>query len=38
MDAMDVDGDDLGEGTSLGARRTIVSPGEVITSSKEYMR
>ncbi|KAL1405382.1 Exosome complex component rrp4 [Vanrija albida] len=35
--AMDID-DDLGEGTSLGGRRTVVTPGEVITSSKEYMR
>lgn len=34
---MDID-DDLGEGTSLGGRRTVVTPGEVITSSKEYMR
>ena len=33
--AMDID--DLGEGPST-SRRTVVSPGEVITSSKEYMR
>lgn len=40
MDAMDVDGgfDDFGEGTSHGTRRVVVTPGEVITSSKEYMR
>jgi len=46
VDGMDVDmeGDgvegveDLGEGTSMGLRATVVSPGEVITSSKEYMR
>jgi hypothetical protein len=39
MEAMDVDGyDDLGEGTSMGVRRSVVSPGEVITSAKEYMR
>jgi hypothetical protein len=29
--------DDLGEGTSSG-RRSVVTPGEVITSAKEYMR
>lgn len=42
-DRMDVDGDDgdhadLGVGSSLGVRRSVVSPGETITSSKEYMR
>ena len=37
IDAMDLDRDDLGEGPS-SLRRTVVSPGEVITSSKEYMR
>lgn len=36
-DSMDVDGydQDVGEGPS---RSTVVSPGEVITSAKEYMR
>jgi hypothetical protein len=46
-DRMDVDVDvhgdgadhaDLGVGSSLGVRRSVVSPGETITSSKEYMR
>lgn len=35
---MDEGFDDLGEGTSLGVRRSVVSPGEAITSAKEYMR
>lgn len=34
---MDID-EDLGEGTSLSVARSVVSPGEVITSAKEYMR
>lgn len=37
VDGMDLDGNDLGEGPS-SLRRTVVSPGEVITSSREYMR
>lgn len=36
LDGMDLD-DDLGEGPS-SLRRTVVSPGEVITSAKDYMR
>lgn len=36
LDAMDLDDDEfVGAGPS---KRSIVSPGEVITSSKEYMR
>lgn len=36
-ETMDID-NDLGEGTSLSVTRSVVSPGEVITSAKEYMR
>lgn len=36
-DHMDLE-EDLGEGTSLSVARSVVSPGEVITSAKEYMR
>ncbi|WRT66131.1 uncharacterized protein IL334_003084 [Kwoniella shivajii] len=35
IDAMQVDEDEYGAGPS---KRTIVTPGEIITSSKEYMR
>lgn len=36
FDSMDID-DDYGEGpSSLG--RSVVTPGEIITNSKEYMR
>jgi hypothetical protein len=35
-DAMDVD--DLGEGSSSGIKSMLTSPGEVITSTKDYMR
>ncbi|WWC61648.1 uncharacterized protein I303_104232 [Kwoniella dejecticola CBS 10117] len=35
LDAMDLDEDEFGAGPS---KRNIVTPGEVITSSKEYMR
>lgn len=38
VDVMDVDEHELGMGSSFGGRRTVVTPGEVITSSKEYMR
>jgi exosome complex component RRP4 len=34
---MDID-DDYGEGSSGGIKRSVVGPGEGITSSKEYMR
>lgn len=37
LDAMDVDGNIHGEGPS-SLRRTVVGPGEIITSSREYMR
>jgi hypothetical protein len=35
---MDMDQDDLGEGPSTSGPRSVVSPGENITSAKEYMR
>jgi hypothetical protein len=38
VDVDDADHADLGVGSSLGVRRSVVSPGETITSSKEYMR
>jgi exosome complex component RRP4 len=39
VDGMELDGPaDVWEGSSAGVRRSVVSPGEVITSSKEYMR
>ena len=36
--SMDVDEDDLGEGPSTSGPRSVVSPGEAITSAREYMR
>lgn len=36
LDAMDLDDDEFGGAGP--SKRSIVSPGEVITSSKEYMR
>jgi hypothetical protein len=35
---MDVDEDDVGEGPSTNGARSVVSPGETITSAREYMR
>lgn len=36
LDAMDLDDDEFGGAGP--SKRSVVSPGEVITSSKEYMR
>jgi len=35
---MDVDEEDHGEGPSTSGARSVVSPGETITSAREYMR
>lgn len=35
---MDVDNDDLGEGPSTTGPKRVVSPGEAIINSKEFMR